>query len=226
MNFTVNLNLKTMNLIKKTTLLFVAFLLVGHLKAQIISDLSNVNDTKVWTVHNRIVTYNESENSVSFNAQAEDGLLWLNEFEFENGVIELDIKGKDVRGRSFVGIAFHGLDAETFDGIYFRPFNFKSPERKGHSVQYISHPKHTWNFLRTNFPEKYENPVIPVPEPNEWFHAKVVIEFPSVKVYVNNSDIPSLEIEQVSDRKTGWIGFWAGNGSDGSYKNLVIKKSK
>lgn len=215
-----------MRSVKKLLLIFIAVSFLGKLNAQTIPDLSSVKDEKAWTTHNRIVTYNETENSVQFNAQAQDGLLWLKDFEFENGIIELDIKGKDVRGRSFVGIAFHGLDAEIFDGIYFRPFNFKSPERKGHSVQYISHPKHTWNFLRTNFPEKYENPVQPVPEPNDWFHAKIVIDYPTVKVYVNGSSQPSLEVVQISDRKKGWIGFWAGNGSDGSYKNLVIKKSK
>lgn len=37
---------------------------------------------------------------------------------------------------------------------------------------------------------------------------------------------PSLEIEQLSNRKNGWLGFWAGNNSDGSFKNLVITKIK
>jgi len=44
--------------------------------------------------------------------------------EFSNGTIELDIRGKDLFQQSFVGIAFHGVDNETYDGIYFRPFNF------------------------------------------------------------------------------------------------------
>lgn len=215
-----------MKIIKRLSLLLLQFILFGHLTAQIIPDLSSIKNEKFWTTHNRVITYLETENTITFNAQPEDGLAWLNDFNFTNGIIELDIKGSDNRGRSFVGIAFHGSDTETFDGIYFRPFNFKSPERKGHSVQYISHPEKTWNYLRTNFPEQYENPVIPVPEPNAWFHAKIVIEYPSVKVYVNNSEIASLEIEQLSNSKKGWIGFWTGNNSPGKFKNLVITKSK
>src|SRR5688500_2899689 len=30
--------------------------------------------------------------------------------EFANGTIELDMKGRDVQGASFVGVAFHGVD--------------------------------------------------------------------------------------------------------------------
>ena len=205
---------------------FVSLFIFTQLQAQIIPELSEINNAKKWGIHNRMVSFNEESRAVEFNAQAKEGVVWLKDFEFQNGVIEVDIKGKDQRGLSFVGIAFHGLDEKTFDGIYFRPFNFKVPERKGHSVQYISHPEKTWSYLRTNFPEQYENPVIPVPDPNDWFHARIEINYPSVKVYVNNSITPSLEVEQLSNRKTGWIGLWAGNGSDGSFKNLIINKSK
>jgi hypothetical protein len=215
-----------MSMLKKIVFLFLQFVFVGQINAQISPDLSTVHNPEIWGIHNRIITYIEAENAVHFNAQSGDGVVWLQNMEFENGIIELDIKGTDVRGRSFVGLAFHGLDEETFDAIYFRPFNFKSPERKGHAVQYISHPEKTWSYLRTNFPEQYENPVTPVPDPNDWFHAKIVIEYPSIKVYVNNSEVSSLEIKQLSDRKKGWIGFWAGNNSDGTYKNLIIKKSE
>ncbi len=215
-----------MNLIRRISIFSLLILFASPSNAQTIADLSNINKNKIWTIHNRVVTYHEAENAIVVNAQPGDGLVWLNDFKFENGIIELDIKGSDTQGRSFVGIAFHGLDEETYDGIYFRPFNFKSPERKGHAVQYISHPKKTWSFLRNNFPEQYENPIIPVTDPNDWFHAKIEIEYPNIKVYVNNSEIPSLEVQQLSDRKTGWIGFWTGNNSPGSFKNLVVKKLK
>ncbi len=184
-----------------------------------IPDLSKINDPGVWTLHNREIVEDEV---VHLNGQPGDGLLWNNDLEFENGTIEVDIKGIDERGRSFVGIAFHILNDSTFDAIYFRPFNFKSPERKGHSVQYISHPKNTWYYLRENYPEKYENPVNPVPEPTEWFHATIVVNYPQVSVYVNHAKEPSLVIEQLSKRKEGRLGFWVGNNSEGWFKNLEI----
>lgn len=171
-----------------------------------------------WTAHNREASFNKEV--IHLNAQANDGILWLNNSSFKNGTIELDIKGKNMPGQSFVGIAFHGLDNSTFEGVYFRPFNFRNPERNSHSVQYISMPDNDWSTLRDAFPGKYENTINPVPDPEDWFHAKIVVNHPEVKVYVNGAEKPSLEIEQISDRKQGKVGLWVGNGSEGWFKNL------
>jgi CubicO group peptidase (beta-lactamase class C family) len=119
-------------------------------------------------------------------------------------------------------LAFHGLNDSTYDAVYFRPFNFKNLERSNHSVQYISHPKYTWYKLREENPGKYENTVKPIPNPEEWFHAAIVVEYPIVKVFLNNSEEPSLTINQLSTRISGKIGFWVGNNSEGYFKNLKI----
>ena len=185
----------------------------------IIPDLSKCNDTTIWILHNREI---HVDKVVHLDRKSGDGLLWIKEPVFTNGKIELDIKGKDERGKSFVGLAFHGLNDSIYDAVYFRPFNFKSPERKGHSVQYISHPEYTWYKLRKENPEKYENLVLPVPEPTDWFHVTILVDYPNVKVFVNNSDEPSLTVEQLSSRKEGWIGFWVGNNSEGYFRNLKI----
>ena len=183
-------------------------------------DLSKVADSKIWTTANR--TFNFKDGAIFMDAKEGDGLAHLNDFTFENGTIELDIKGRDEQGRSFVGVAFHGLNDSTYDAVYFRAFNFKNPERSNHSVQYISEPVYTWSKLRNEHPNQYENTVKPVPSPNDWFHATIVVEFPSVKVYVNNSTEPSLAVNQLSTRKKGWLALWVGNGSDGYFKNLKI----
>src|SRR5690606_4844603 len=103
-------------------------------------------------VYNREVKY--QNDVIHLNANNEDGLLWLNDTNFKNGAVELDIKGKDVRGQSFVGVAFHGIDNKNYDAIYFRPFNFESPERKSYSVQYINMPENPWSALRNKYPGK------------------------------------------------------------------------
>lgn len=160
--------------------------------------------------------------AIYLDANQGDGLAVFPEIEFENGTIEVDIKGKDEMQRSFVGIAFHIQDENTFNAVYFRPFNFRKPERAGHSVQYISHPEFTWQNLRTNFPEQFENPVNPVPDPESFFHAKIEVNWPNVKVFVDNSETPSLEVKMKSSFKSGKVGFWVGNGSDGTFKNLEM----
>jgi len=184
----------------------------------------DMQQTKQWSVHNRNATYEKE--GLMLNAQPGDGVAKLKGLNFKNGTIEIDIKGKNAPGQSFVGVAFHGADDDTYDAVYFRPFNFKNPERNGHSVQYISHPEYTWSKLRKAHPEKYENPVSPVPNPDNWFHATIVVAYPSVKVYVNHADTPSLEIEQLSARQEGWIGLWVGNNSEGVFKNLKVISEK
>ena len=165
-----------------------------------------------------------ARHGLRLDAHEGDGVAWWPDGQFSNGTIELEIRGKDVLQQSFVGVAFHGLNETTFDAVYFRPFNFKSddPVRRSHAVQYVSHPTYTWNKLRTERPNQFEQPVAPPPDPNQWFHARVVIAFPSVRVFVNDAAAPALDIKQLSDRKTGWVGVWVGNGSDGAFANLTV----
>lgn len=176
-----------------------------------------------WNVLNRNVSY--SDGVIHLDAQEKDGVLWVNNENFKNGVIELDIKGKDLQGESFVGVAFHGQDNKTFEGVYFRPFNFKSADRNSHSVQYISVPDNDWSFLRNKYPGKYEHTILPVPDPDDWFHAKIVMDYPTIKVYVNNNVQSTLEVHQISAREVGNIGVWVGNGSEGWFKNFTITRT-
>ncbi|MBS0026280.1 family 16 glycoside hydrolase [Chitinophaga sp. 22321] len=151
------------------------------------------------------------------------GVVWITQSNFSNGAIEFDVKGKNLLQKSFVGIAFHGVNDTTYDAVYFRPFNFQVPEagRRGHSVQYISLPAHDWQQLRQDFPGKYENEIDPSTNPNKWFHVKVVVAYPEVSVYVNEERC--LTVSQLSTQKTGMIGYWVGYGSAGDWKNLEIK---
>lgn len=194
-------------------------------------DLINSAENKaIWKYYNREPAFIMKElgkiDCIILNAKQGDGLAIYQNLEFENGTIEFDVKGKDVLQQSFVGVAFHIQNDSTFNAVYFRPFNFKKPERTSHSVQYISHPKFTWQKLRTEFPEQYEKTVTPVPNPDEFFHTRIEVAWPMVKVFVENAGIPSLEVKMLSTFRKGKIGLWVGNGSDGSFKNLVISQKK
>ncbi len=153
-----------------------------------------------------------------------NGVAYLPDVEFGNGTIEIDLRGRDVQQQSFLGIAFHGVDGTTHDAIYFRPFNFKTEDaaRRLRAVQYVSHPTYPWQKLRTEHPGKYEQPVNPVPDPNDWFHARVVIASPQVSVFVNDAKEPCLVVSQLSDRKKGFVGLWDASPIGGDFANLKI----
>jgi len=189
-------------------------------------DLSSLAQSNQLDVYNRkVIPFTETDiNGIRFSRSENDGIAWLKHVIFSNGNIELDIRGKDELQQSFVGVAFHGMDNNTLDAIYFRPFNFQStdPVRKIHSVQYVSMPDSSWQVLREKFNGKYEKAVTPAPNGNEWFHVKIVVNYPSITVFVNGSPEPSLSIEKLNTRTSGKIGLWVGNNSDGDFANLQI----
>lgn len=205
---------------------FITFLSATGQGGLIKYDLFSLSENNKLEVFNRKVnTFSEKDKKgIRFSKKENDGVAWLTDLEFSNGIIELDIRGKDEYQQSFVGIAFHGVDNNTLDAIYFRPFNFLStdPIRKIHAVQYVSQPDYSWQFLREKFNGKYEKAVISAPNGNEWFHAKIVIKYPQVKVYVNGNQEPSLSIEKLNKRTAGKIGLWVGNNSDGDFANFQI----
>jgi hypothetical protein len=165
------------------------------------------------------------QNGVLLSAAEGEGIAWLNNVIFANGIIEFDVRGKNVEQQSFIGIAFHGLtDSKTFDVVYFRPFNFLAtdPVKHSHSVQYASHPLYPWPVLREKFNGQYESAIQPSPDPDKWFHVRIEINYPQVNVFVNNSSKPCLSVKQLSDRKTGLLGLWVGNNADGAFANLKV----
>jgi hypothetical protein len=190
-------------------------------------ELNRIADATVWRVSNRTATLSEHDGHPAVHldgAKDGDGFAWLSGSDFSEGMIDIDFRGANKPGQSFVGIAFHGVDDTTFDAVYFRPFNFKNPEipRRARAVQYISHPQFTWEKLRAESPGKYEAAVTPVPDPDGWFHARIVVEGRKVSVLVNDSSTTSLVVTQLSDRHKGLVGLWVGNGSDGDFANLRI----
>lgn len=154
-----------------------------------------------------------------------EGVVWLKDVEFSTGTIDIDIRGKDVLQKSFIGIAFHGVDTVTHDLIYFRPFNFRAedPIRKIHAVQYVSHPEFPWHILREKQNGIYEKGIEPPPLGTDWFHARIVVGETQINVYVNNAATPSLTVNKLNNRTTGLIGLSNG-GLPGDFANLTISK--
>lgn len=170
-----------------------------------------------------------SPEAVFLTAAANDGMAWISTVDFAEGNIEVEIKGRDRQGQSFVGIAFHGQDNQAFDVVYLRPFNFRAaePDRRNHSIQYVSLPGHDWSRLRSESPGKYESALTSPPAPEDWVKLKIGIEGKIVSAFVNGSEKPVLQIELLNDRLKGKVGLWVGNGSDGWFRNLkVIPASK
>jgi hypothetical protein len=195
------------------------------------ADLTKIAEPAVWRVVNREARLvgDVGKRFVRLDAREGHGIAWLVGSDFKDGTIEVDLRGKNDPGRSFIGIAFRGADVTTYDAVYFRPFNFKNadPARRLRAVQYLSRPKNDWDKLRAEHPGKYEQPVSPVPDPDDWFRARIVIEDGKVNVFVNDARAASLVVNELSERRGGMVGLWVDNGSSGDFANLkLVPKEK
>jgi hypothetical protein len=201
----------------------VALIAMSSLRAETIApDLKAIPSGKGWKGAVSALTLTEKDGAPAVAAKG-NAVVWLDGFEFTNGVIEFDGKGKSGPPQSnFMGITFRVVDEKTHDVVYFRPFNFRadSAERRSHSVQYASHPDWGWERLRQEKPGQYEKAVELAPDGDAWFHAKVVVQKPKISVSVNGASEPSLVVNEITSRKGGSVGLFFN--ASGTIANLKI----
>ncbi len=200
-------------------------LLISTEKA-VVFDLHKLAKHKGLDVYNRDLTLidEDAHHGIRLSKAEGEGIAWVKGVEFTNGTIEFDVRGENVKQHSFVGIAFHARDNETFDGIYLRPFHFleKNDMLRKRAIQFISLPTYTWQVLRAKFPDQFEAAIEPAPDPNGWVHLRVTVQEKTVSVYVNGQDKPSLTFENPSGLTTGKVGLYVADTSGGDFSNLSI----
>jgi len=189
-------------------------------------DLATVTDAKAWKVSDATAETMEVDGRRAIRLTVAGdwvGLALPLGWTFETGTVEVDLKGKNLKQRSFLGVAFNVVDEKTFEAIYFRPFNFKAEEPFGkRSVQYIALPENTWEKLRTNTPGQFENSVNPVPDPDGWFHARIEVTDSQVRVFVNGATEASLTVGRLArGGDNRGVGLFVST-VEGIYANLKV----
>lgn len=161
---------------------------------------------------------------VRLDAKPGDGFAVVQGPAFSEGTIELDVRGEDVPQQSFVGVAFAVQNDSTYEAVYLRPFNFRTPDtaRARRALQYISQPAWPWPRLRAESPGKYEQQVRPIPDPTGWVPLRLVVTRTQVSVYANGGADPDLVVTRLGGAKPGPIAFWVGNNSRGDFASLKV----
>src|SRR5689334_6174424 len=94
-------------------------------------DLTQVGKDSRWKIAGReaSVVDAKGKRALKLSEAPGVGIIWLDRYNFTDGTIELDMLGRSqpIQG-SFVGVAFRVADAQTYDSIYFRPFNFRASD--------------------------------------------------------------------------------------------------
>ena len=179
-------------------------------------------------VNREATTIQDRPGGVRLSAVGGNGVAWVTGSDFRSGTIEVDIRGREALNQDYVGIAFHRKDDDTYEAVYLRPFNFRSPDpiHKQHAVQYISLPEFDWPRLRKDFPEEFENPVDAAIVPTDWVKLRIVVEGAKVQIYVGPVSATTLEVRKLGKLDGGQVGLWVGNESGGDFANLVVTPAK
>lgn len=216
------MRLKNVCFLYLISLFMITIISPAHAQELVIYDLKKWHNEKRFTASNRSTQL--SETGICVDEREGEGIVWLKDVSFDIGQIEFDVKGKNVPGQSFVGLAFHGVDSLTYEAVYLRPFNFQSPDtvRRKHSVQYIAHPEFPWDKLREEHPEEYENSIEVPPNPNGWVHMLLMINKDTISVFINRSGTASLTVTTLNKTAGKMLGLWVGNNSGGEFANFRI----
>jgi hypothetical protein len=196
----------------------------GAAAPQAIDLAERLTSGKLRAVNRSVTALQGPRKGVHVDEKQANGVVWIDGTDFGQGTIEIDVRGRDVVDRSYLGVAFHRKDDATYECVYLRPFNFRidNPVRRQHAVQYVVVPEFDWPDLRQKFPEEFENPVDASVAPGDWVPLKVVVDGAKAQIYVGAVKSPTLEVRKLGTLGRGMIGLWVGNNSDGDFANLRI----
>ncbi len=183
---------------------------------------------KLRVVNRKATRIADRNGGVRLSDASGNGVAWVEGSDFRSGTIEIDIRGQESLGQSYVGVAFHRKSDDSYEAVYLRPFNFRAadPARRQHAVQYISLPDFDFQRLREDFPEQFENPVDPSLEPIGWVRLRVAVDAYKLQIFVGSVTQPTLEVRKLGELDGGQVGLWVGNVSGGDFANLVVTPMK
>jgi hypothetical protein len=162
-----------------------------------------------------------------------DTFAFIPDLDFHDGTIEVDVAGSILPNalsgaRGFVGVAFR-IDADggsfASEGFYIRPSNGRAEDqvRRNHATQYFSYPGFDFDRLRREAPGQYEAYADLVV--GEWTHLRIEVVGATARLYVGGAAQPVLIVRDLKRGAgaRGKVGLWVDNGTNGHFRNLVIR---
>ncbi|MEO0471456.1 MAG: hypothetical protein AAF206_17635 [Bacteroidota bacterium] len=129
----------------------------------------------------------------------ENGIAWLPQADFYNGVIEFDVALPN--GRSFPGVIFRAQDEDNFEEFYMRPHQSGNPDANQYNPVYNGVA--AWQLYHGEayaVPYQYKR--------TEWMHFKIQIRDHQAEVYFANASSPDLAIRKLKGHdQSGGIGL-------------------
>jgi hypothetical protein len=142
------------------------------------------------------------------------GLIGVKGSKLRDGTIDVDVASKS--GGLFAGIAFRVESEANLEIVYMRPFASDTIE----AMQYTPrlNGDAIWQLLNSS----HEKASAHFPK-DEWFHVKLLVSGRTCKVFVNNSEEPTMTVTNLRRGDTeGGIALW-GLGGGAYFSNLSFQ---
>src|SRR4051812_21717120 len=72
---------------------------------------------KLRAVNRGVTALKGDRKGVHLDEKEGVGLVWIEGTDFAQGTIEIDVRGRDVVDRSYLGVAFHRKDDTAFESV-------------------------------------------------------------------------------------------------------------
>ena len=154
----------------------------------------------------------------------------INDFNFKNGVIEVEVLSRllpdaPAHARGFIGLAFRiNKDDSKFESIYVRPTNSTADDqlRRNRTIQYFSYPNFKFTHSRATAPGQYES-YAPIAL-DEWIKLKIEVNGDQAKLFINGSEQPYLIVNdlKMGADQSGSLGLFVDIGTEGFFRNLKV----
>ena len=173
-------NMRTYSIGKIIAIFSILFITLSGLKAQ---DGIIDFDSDQWVKNNAKVVEHMGRKALM-------GFAFLNDVEFENGIIEVDIATSPER--SYPGVLFRIQDMQTYERFYIRPHR---QHLYNDALQYVAafNGIDSWQLYNGSG----ETSLIDIPA-NEWNHLKIVVSGSQAKVYWIDMENPALEVTHLA----------------------------
>jgi len=158
-----------------------------------------------------------------------NGLALVNDRQFQDGTIDVDLAGLPGAGanpaaRGFVGIVFRSTPhGAAYDHFYLRPTNGRADDqlRRNHATQYAAEPDFPWPKLRSETPGVYES--YADLESGAWTHVRIEVAGVRARLFVNGAPQPTLVVNDLKRGVTrGQIALWIGPGTEAYFSDLRV----
>lgn len=168
------------------------------------------SNPKSWVVYNRQleVVNRKDRKAIRLVPGENDGCVFLQNFEFQDGVIKVDIANPHL-----CGLIFRVKNGESFEGFMFR-------QRNRHAIiRYFSPPNLEWNsVLESN--QKVDSVQVAA---KDWYRIRLEVYGETASVYVGDTAQPVLVIKELQKGITvGTIGLWSAHDTEMIFKNLHV----